>query len=1256
MLEPEFPKNEDLRIAALCNLNVLDSDAEERFDRLTRLAKHHFKVPIALVSLVDSARQWFKSRQGLDATETPRNISFCGHAILNTEIFYIPNTLEDERFSDNPLVIGPPDIRFYAGAPLSTPEGYRLGTLCIIDTKPRNLSADDMAVLRDLADLVEEELNQVRLTRMKQAVEQHESHLNAILNTIVDGIVTINEDGIIESVNHAVETIFGYSAEEAVGKNVNILMPAPYTNEHDDYLQGYRQTGKAKMIGMAREVAGQHKDGYSFPVEISVTELCRGDKRNFVGVIRDLTLHKRDEENIRLKNALLDAVFKAQSQYIISESSSKIFELLLNDILAFTDSEYGFIGEIKHTEEGVPYLKTHSITNIAWNDETRRFYEENAPTGMEFYNLKTLFGRVITEKEVVIANDPAHDPGAGGLPHGHPAMNAFLGIPFFQRDTLIGVVGVANRPGGYDTELVELLQPLLATCANIIESIRHEKLRIQAEQTTKQYAAALEQLHSITARNDLTFLQKISSLLELGRKTFDLPLAIISNIQGDSYTIEHIVGPEGAPAKGTVFSLGDTYCHHTLTANHPLGFHHTAKSEIREHPCYKKFGLECYIGTPLVVEGQPYGTLNFSSPEAREQPFTDADYSLIRLFSQWVGNEMARDRSEARLIESTAHIRAIVETVVDGIITIDVLGNVQTFNPAAENLFGYSGEEVIGHNVNMLMPEPYAQQHDGYLGNFMNTGEAKVISIGREVEGRRKDGSCFPMELAVSEMDIQGKRMFTGIVRDITERKKIERMKSEFVSTVSHELRTPLTSIRGALGLVLGKSAEQIPEDALEMLKMAERNSERLTLLINDILDLEKIESGRLEFEFGPLDLAVVLRAAVEANEGYAGQHQVSLKIGEQVDEAIIWGDEHRMLQVFANLISNAVKYSPTGDEVTVSIRSEGDIFRATVSDHGRGIPNEFRSRIFQRFAQADSSDTREKGGTGLGLSISKAIIDRHQGKIDYETVQGEGTQFYFEVPLWRETRARVDTSPDSQQASVLICEDSRDVALLLTSLLEQEGISCDIAGTIAAARKQLNAYDYSLLLLDLRLPDGDGMDLLRDLRAQEATRHLPVVILSGNANQGRQQFEAEAVNVIDWLQKPVTKAQLANVLKQALQGTTRSSVLHVEDDPDIIQVTQALIGDIADYSHVATVKSARRWLSREHVDMVILDLTLADGSGLDLLDELKGRCPVVIFSGQEPGVEISAQVSAALTKSKASNQQLLSTIKMVMNKSVDKK
>lgn len=893
---PEIPDNEPDRIAALCSLEVLDTPPEERFDRITRIAQRHFQVPIALVSLIDSNRQWFKSRQGLDATETPRDISFCGHAILSDEIFYIPNTLEDSRFANNPLVSGDPNIRFYAGAPLHSPEGERIGTLCIIDEQPRQFSNTELSLLRDMADCAEAEFNRTGLLKAAQKMRDQEQRIHALLDTIVDGIIVIDGQGRIQTLNPAAVSLFGYSSEEVEGQNIKMLMPEPYAAEHDGYLHNYLTTGHKKVIGIGREVTGKRKNGTTFPMELAVSEMEVNGERMFTGIVRDIT---------------------------------------------------------------------------------------------------------------------------------------------------------------------------------------------------------------------------------------------------------------------------------------------------------------------------------------------------------------ERKRAEIELQTSENRIRALFDTIVDGIVVIDAKGRVQTVNPAAVALFGYSPEELHSQNIKMLMPEPYAAEHDGYLHNYLTTGNKKVIGIGREVTGRRKDGTTFPMELAVSEMEVNGERMFTGIVRDITERKKVEQMKTEFISTVSHELRTPLTSISGALALVLGNVTGELPEKARLMLDMAARNSERLTLLINDILDLEKIEAGRLDFDFRIVDLVDLARRALEDNEGYARKHQVRLVLDNSVKQASVLADEHRLLQVFSNLISNAVKFSPENGVVEVSVVTHGSGFRTAVRDYGAGIPQEFHRQIFQRFAQADSSDSREKGGTGLGLSITKAIVERHDGEVSYETEAGVGTVFHFDIPAWQ---AVTELDKTVSGIRVLICEDNPDVASVLADMLEPEGLVCDIAASAAGARTLLAKNDYRLMLLDLTLPDADGLIFLQELREAPVTAQLPVIVVSGRAHEGRAAFQGDAVTVVDWIQKPVNQLRLEQALQEALRRVNRPRILHLEDDPDIVQVTQVLLEKMADVIHVENLQEARQLIAEQSIDLVILDLGLPDGSGLELLDELKGHCPVVIFSAQIPNRDITEQVVAALTKSATSNEQLLATIKNSLN------
>jgi signal transduction histidine kinase len=276
-----------------------------------------------------------------------------------------------------------------------------------------------------------------------------------------------------------------------------------------------------------------------------------------------------------------------------------------------------------------------------------------------------------------------------------------------------------------------------------------------------------------------------------------------------------------------------------------------------------------------------------------------------------------------------------------------------------------------------------------------------LLGQGREVTGRRKDGSTFPAELKLSEMRLGERHLFTGLVRDITERKNIERLKSEFVSTVSHELRTPLTSIRGSLGLMAGGMAGELSGKATGLIDIAVRNCERLTLLINDILDIEKIESGRMQFDFAPQPLLPLIQQAIEANRGYGESLGVRFVLATVLADVRVNVDGERLIQVMTNLLSNAAKFSPPDSHVEIMVTRPHGMVRVSVVDHGPGVPMEFRERIFQRFAQADASDTRRRGGTGLGLSITKAIVERFGGQIGFDSVVGQGAVFHFDLPEW---------------------------------------------------------------------------------------------------------------------------------------------------------------------------------------------------------------------------------------------------------------
>jgi diguanylate cyclase (GGDEF)-like protein/PAS domain S-box-containing protein len=335
------------------------------------------------------------------------------------------------------------------------------------------------------------------------------------------------------------------------------------------------------------------------------------------------TAAPQEQAKRSIESQLLTAITRAQSQFVLSRDSRTVFDGMLEALLNLTESEYGFVGEVFHDDDGNPFLKTHAITNISWNEETQRLYDENVEQGLEFRNLKTLFGSVLTTGSVVIANEPANDRRRGGVPEGHPSLDAFLGLPFYHRDKMIGMVGIANRDQGYDQGLVESLQPFLTTCTNIILGVR-----------------------------------------------------------------------------------------------------------------------------------------------AR--------------FSQ--------EAIERSLRESEARGRAILNTTVDAIITIDHTGCIESCNRAASQIFGYGTNELVSMNVNELMPTGHSERHDSYMSNYMRSGRARIIGVGRELIAKRRDGSEFPIELTVNEIKLEGRRLFVGMLRDISERKANEAQRDKLTSELTHRV------------------------------------------------------------------------------------------------------------------------------------------------------------------------------------------------------------------------------------------------------------------------------------------------------------------------------------------------------------------------------------------------------------------------------------------------------------------------------------
>ncbi len=361
------------------------------------------------------------------------------------------------------------------------------------------------------------------------------------------------------------------------------------------------------------------------------------------------------------------------------------------------------------------------------------------------------------------------------------------------------------------------------------------------------------------------------------------------------------------------------------------------------------------------------------------------------------------ERALVAVQASEQRVGAIVEAAQDAFLGVDLRGLVTDWNSAAERMFGWKRSEVLGWPMaELIVPQRFRASTVRAIEQYRATGHSVLLERRVERLMINRQGIEFPIEMTAALAGGSDGVFFAVFLHDISGRKKVERMKSEFVATVSHELRTPLTSIRASLSMLAEGMAGELPPDVAQLVNLANESSERLVRMVNDVLDLQKIEAGGMHFERRPQLLLPVAEHALDSMQGYAGQHGVrlALECSESARDLAAAIDRDRLVQVLTNLLSNAVKFSPRDGTVTLVLAEHGEWARLAVRDQGAGIPAEFQARVFQRFAQADGADTRQKGGTGLGLSITKSLVEEHGGRIGFETEAGKGTTFMVDLPL----------------------------------------------------------------------------------------------------------------------------------------------------------------------------------------------------------------------------------------------------------------
>jgi PAS domain S-box-containing protein len=621
--------------------------------------------------------------------------------------------------------------------------------------------------------------------------------------------------------------------------------------------------------------------------------------------------------------------------------------------------------------------------------------------------------------------------------------------------------------------------------------------------------------------------------------------------------------------------------------------------------------------------------------------------AAIETVAASLGQMLARSRERGRAEELYRQQEILLDSVADGICGVDRHGLVSFANPAAGRLLGAPAASLTGKPVHELLHG--AAPADSKCGPDCALRRATERQAGATGEDTiyRHDGTPLPTEYFFNPILDHGR--FSGSVlsfRDISQRYALDRLKDEFISTVSHELRTPLTSIRGALGLLSSGILGELNDKSANLLRIATTNSDRLVRLINDILDLERIQSGRAPISFRPVQLWQVVHQAIDGMQPVADAAGVQLI--HDTTQVEVSGDTDRLLQIVTNLLSNAVKFSPPNSTVSVMMRPGSTGVTLSVIDQGRGIPADKLETIFGRFQQVDASDSRQKGGSGLGLAICRTIVQQHSGRIWAERNPVRGSTFRVFLPYQQSSADFPEGFDVSPQGTVLLADANGTTRPLVAQQLSRHGYrvveATSVEQTMTAAQKGVEA-----IVLDTSLDGMNGWEILPLLRQRNPDSHIPIVLLSLAVQVGTGELPADAEGLVV---KPIEEEALLGELARVLCGPgEKARILVVEDDMDLARVIREIFSREGIEVRLAyTLQAALDACTQFQPHLLVLDIGLPDGDGFNLVDWLRqhetlSRLPLVVYSGRELAPSERRQLILGpthfLTKTRVQPQQL---------------